>query len=580
MTDKVIRVNVTASKSQKVTVSSSKVANEITASPDTSAYYSRLAKNWAIAEGLVENIDYSSKHYAQESKASADMAKTYEISTQENYNMFMEASVNANSELQTNRDGALADIEESRAGAVDSLNSVKDENIASIEAKGDSLTSEITSLSNGYISQINTTGKSYDNLTHRNITNCLTEVPQRIKLELKDGTLTLKAGSVVIVPNGFEADGTTPKFDEVIIESDISTTEFTNQTNLMALTNNGTTLFSRALANCTSGASATTTFGYAYDTTTNKINWHKSSGDIGGEYVSFPICKVSANGASINQVFNGFGYIGSTIWVDKGVKGLIPNGRNEDGTLRNIEWVTNAIKTCETHTSNVTQPYVDIETNKLKVSTTDFDDLYNEEENHFYYDGVKIFPLTLGSSFNQSGTKTITSFNPKQPFRAVDYSDLTELMPTGAIISSASSTTPTGYLYCNGSAVSRTTYAKLFSVIGTTYGTGDGSTTFNLPNYSNYNFVTSSTVSVKATGKTLGFMDGNGVYTGTRWQHTSGDYGLSLSIGCYGASLPGKVSDYATGGENLRLVGLTTDASKSGITGNVSTKALKWYIKY
>ncbi len=41
---------------------------------------------------------------------------------------------------------------------------------------------------------------------------------------------------------------------------------------------------------------------------------------------------------------------------------------------------------------------------------------------------------------------------------------------------------PTGYLFCNGQAVSRTTYDRLFSVIGTIYGNGDGSTTFNLPN--------------------------------------------------------------------------------------------------
>lgn len=41
---------------------------------------------------------------------------------------------------------------------------------------------------------------------------------------------------------------------------------------------------------------------------------------------------------------------------------------------------------------------------------------------------------------------------------------------------------PDGWLLCNGAAVSRTTYAKLFNVIGTRYGEGDGSTTFNLPN--------------------------------------------------------------------------------------------------
>lgn len=51
----------------------------------------------------------------------------------------------------------------------------------------------------------------------------------------------------------------------------------------------------------------------------------------------------------------------------------------------------------------------------------------------------------------------------------------------GMIQMFAGSTAPTGWLICDGQAVSRTTYATLFSVIGTTYGSGDGSTTFNLP---------------------------------------------------------------------------------------------------
>ena len=54
--------------------------------------------------------------------------------------------------------------------------------------------------------------------------------------------------------------------------------------------------------------------------------------------------------------------------------------------------------------------------------------------------------------------------------------------PVGSISLFAGTTAPTGWLICDGSAVSRTTYANLFSVIGTTYGTGDGSTTFNIPN--------------------------------------------------------------------------------------------------
>lgn len=54
-------------------------------------------------------------------------------------------------------------------------------------------------------------------------------------------------------------------------------------------------------------------------------------------------------------------------------------------------------------------------------------------------------------------------------------------VPTGAIIPFAGSNIPAGYLLCNGATVSRTTYANLFKVIGTTWGAGDGSTTFKLP---------------------------------------------------------------------------------------------------
>jgi microcystin-dependent protein len=54
--------------------------------------------------------------------------------------------------------------------------------------------------------------------------------------------------------------------------------------------------------------------------------------------------------------------------------------------------------------------------------------------------------------------------------------------PAGVIEMFGGSSAPTGYLMCDGSAVSRTTFANLFAVIGTAYGPGDGSTTFNLPN--------------------------------------------------------------------------------------------------
>ena len=54
-------------------------------------------------------------------------------------------------------------------------------------------------------------------------------------------------------------------------------------------------------------------------------------------------------------------------------------------------------------------------------------------------------------------------------------------VPTGSVFTMATTTVPSGYLECNGAAVSRTTYADLFSAIGTTWGSGNGSTTFNVP---------------------------------------------------------------------------------------------------
>jgi microcystin-dependent protein len=56
-------------------------------------------------------------------------------------------------------------------------------------------------------------------------------------------------------------------------------------------------------------------------------------------------------------------------------------------------------------------------------------------------------------------------------------------VPTGALFMWGTSSAPTGFLICNGSAVSRTTYATLYAVISTTFGVGDNSTTFNLPNF-------------------------------------------------------------------------------------------------
>ena len=69
-----------------------------------------------------------------------------------------------------------------------------------------------------------------------------------------------------------------------------------------------------------------------------------------------------------------------------------------------------------------------------------------------------------------------------------------DALPTGSYIQFAGSQAPAGFLVCNGGEISRTTYSALFAVIGTTYGSGDGSTTFNLPNLTD-RFLQGSTTS-------------------------------------------------------------------------------------
>ena len=63
----------------------------------------------------------------------------------------------------------------------------------------------------------------------------------------------------------------------------------------------------------------------------------------------------------------------------------------------------------------------------------------------------------------------------------LSFAALPQAVPTGSVHLMASTTPPSGYLKCNGAAVSRTTYADLFAEIGTAFGAGDGSSTFNLP---------------------------------------------------------------------------------------------------
>ncbi len=93
--------------------------------------------------------------------------------------------------------------------------------------------------------------------------------------------------------------------------------------------------------------------------------------------------------------------------------------------------------------------------------------------------------LTVQGVVNVSSNRVTNVGTPSASSDAAtkDYVDssISSALPSGSVIAYAGSSAPGGWLVCNGAEVSRATYANLFSALGTTYGAGNGTTTFNLP---------------------------------------------------------------------------------------------------
>jgi len=137
------------------------------------------------------------------------------------------------------------------------------------------------------------------------------------------------------------------------------------------------------------------------------------------------------------------------------------------------------------------------------------------------------------------------------------------LMPTGTVLHFAGSSAPTGWLLCDGAAVSRTTYATLFALLSTTYGVGDGSTTFNVPNTSGIfiSGVGSQTISSIAYSRTLATRQGDAMQghihrinanngaTGGYINTITNNIAAASDIGSGGPSTDGTNGTPRTGGE-------------------------------
>ena len=174
--------------------------------------------------------------------------------------------------------------------------------------------------------------------------------------------------------------------------------------------------------------------------------------------------------------------------------------------------------------------------------------------------------MSVGGNLSVTGTTALggtataptvtpsTDSSTKIATTAFVASAITSAVITGTISMWPVSSAPTGYLVCNGSAVSRTTYAALYAIVGTTFGSGDGSTTFNLPNYTNR----------MPYGTTIGATGGSADAVVVSHTHTATvtDPTHNHTLGLYGPNGGGGL-----GGGDLNTTAPTTYTTSSASTG-------------
>lgn len=142
------------------------------------------------------------------------------------------------------------------------------------------------------------------------------------------------------------------------------------------------------------------------------------------------------------------------------------------------------------------------------------------------------------------------------------YGQLTAFLPTGIILDFAGTVVPAGFLACDGSAVSRTTYANLWAAIGATWGAGDGSTTFNVPDLRRRTTIGSGGVAVSGPANTTGATGGAETVTLTSNEMPTHSHGVTDPQHSHGAST-------AANGDHAHLWGVNLQAGAAAGAGNL-----------
>lgn len=227
---------------------------------------------------------------------------------------------------------------------------------------------DIVDAGDQQVERINATGKSYDNLTYRNITNCITEIPEHIKYTLEDGVLTILAGTVVILPYGTAT--TSLKIGDNFPTEDYKIVDFKNingqnffwieflQNKQLKSPNATRPCF--VILTCENGETSTELgelAGYYADIAKSQVGYNPAglgyATDLneirfaGKGLYTFPLMLVNYDSnkalTGINQVFNSMGYVGTTVWADKGIKGLFANGKNPNESYKSTPFETDSL---------------------------------------------------------------------------------------------------------------------------------------------------------------------------------------------------------------------------------------------
>lgn len=150
----------------------------------------------------------------------------------------------------------------------------------------------------------------------------------------------------------------------------------------------------------------------------------------------------------------------------------------------------------------------------------------------------------------------------------------------GVVLPFAGSVAPDGWMLCYGQAVSRTAYAHLFAVIGTTYGAGDGSTTFNLPDLrgrvpagkDNMGGTAASRLASSVSGSTLGAVGGSETTVLTTAHMPAHSHGVNDPGHAHGVSDPGHAHGVTDPGHFHAYDRITaSQPSGSGVSNTTST---------